>query len=279
MLQPRDLSVADANICSRRSPEATATSVMHSPDKVQAALRLQQEGANACEIARELGIPRTTVRDWLRGQVPWNVVAGGPTAFACDRCGHAAHRYDELPEAYVYLLGLYLGDGSISQHARGVYRLRITLDNRYPGIIESAARALREVRGGSSHVQPRRTQDCSDVSAYWRSWPCLIPQHGPGRKHDRPIVLADWQSHLARRWPEQLLRGLIHSDGCRFQNTGRNWSWPRYSFTQFSDDIRRIFCDTCDLIGVRWTASGKHTVYVSRKADVAILDEFIGPKR
>jgi len=72
--------------------------------------------------------------------------------------------------------------------------------------------------------------------------------------------------------------GLIHSDGCRFQNTGRNWSWPRYSFMQVSDDIRRIFCEACDLIGVRWTASGKHTVYVSRKADVARLDDFIGPK-
>ncbi|PZS14554.1 MAG: hypothetical protein DLM64_01470, partial [Solirubrobacterales bacterium] len=34
---------------------------------------------------------------------------------------------------------------------------------------------------------------------------------------------------LVERWPEQLVRGLIESDGCRFQNTGRgNWSWPRY---------------------------------------------------
>jgi hypothetical protein len=62
--------------------------------------------------------------------------------------------------------------------------------------------------------------------------------------------------------------------------TGRcNWVHPRYKFTQVSDDIRRIFCDTCDLVGVRWTASGNHTIYISRKADVAILDEFIGPKR
>lgn len=251
---------------------------MHSADIVQAALYLHREGANACEIARELGVPRSTVRDWLSGQLPRSMVAGRPGAPACDRCGHAAHRYDELPEAYVYLLGLYLGDGSISRHPRGVYRLRITLDNRYPGIIDSAAGALREVRGGSAHVQPRRSQDCSDVSAYWRAWPCLIPQHGPGRKHERTIDLTDWQKALVDRWPEQLVRGLIHSDGCRFQNTGTNWSWPRYSFTQFSDDIRRIFCDTCDLIGVRWTASGNHTIYVSRKADVARLDEFIGPK-
>jgi hypothetical protein len=28
------------------------------------------------------------------------------------------HRFDELPPAYVYLLGLYLGDGCISGHPR-----------------------------------------------------------------------------------------------------------------------------------------------------------------
>ena len=76
-----------------------------------------------------------------------------------------------------------------------------------------------------------------------------------------------------------LLRGLIHSDGCRFINTGRAWRCPRYTFSNVSDDIRRIFCDACDLMGLRWTASGERTIYVSRKADVALLDEFVGPKR
>ena len=74
-------------------------------------------------------------------------------------------------------------------------------------------------------------------------------------------------------------RSLIHSDGCRFQNTGTNWSWPRYPFDNRSDGIRAIFCHGCDLLGVRWTASGKHKIYISRKADVAVVDSFIGPKR
>jgi hypothetical protein len=78
--------------------------------------------------------------------------------------------------------------------------------------------------------------------------------------------------------PEPLLRGLVHSDGCRFMNTGRAWRHPRYSFFNLSADIRAIFCWGCDLLGLRWTTAG-HTVYVSRKADVARMDEFIGPKR
>lgn len=80
------------------------------------------------------------------------------------------------------------------------------------------------------------------------------------------------------RLPEQLLRGLIHSDGCRFINTGSNWRHPRYSFSNRSVHIRRIFCGACDALGLRWTTA-PHTVYVSRKDDVARMDAFIGPKR
>jgi len=74
-----------------------------------------------------------------------------------------------------------------------------------------------------------------------------------------------WQVALVTRRPEELLRGLIHADGCRFQNSGRNWSWRRHRFTQCSDDIRRIFCDTCDLIGMRWTASNTRFTSPARR--------------
>jgi hypothetical protein len=107
-----------------------------------------------------------------------------------------------------------------------------------------------------------------------------FPQHGPGKKHERPIVLTDWQQDAVARQPELLLRGLLQSDGCRFQNTGRcGWSNPRYSFTNVSEDIKRIFCSACELLRLHWTSSGEKTIYVSRKADVALLDLFVGPKR
>ena len=37
---------------------------------VDAALALAEAGANATDVARQLRIPRTTVRDWLAGAVP-----------------------------------------------------------------------------------------------------------------------------------------------------------------------------------------------------------------
>jgi hypothetical protein len=163
----------------------------------------------------------------------------------------------------------------------------VFLDLRYPLIIDECEAAIRAVlpgkkvrRAGRTGGYVRRTEPSHvEVSAFSKAWPCLFPQHGPGRKHDRSILLTDWQLKLVDRWPGQLLRGLIHSDGCRFQNTGRNWSWPRYSFSNRSDDIRAIFCHACDQMGVRWTTAGKWTVYVSRKADVATLDGFIRPKK
>jgi hypothetical protein len=63
-------------------------------------------------------------------------------------------------------------------------------------------------------------------------------------------------------------------------NTGRHgWRCPRYGFSNKSADILGIFCYACEQFGVHWTKSGQRTIYVSRKADVAKLDEFIGPKR
>jgi hypothetical protein len=173
---------------------------------------------------------------------------------------------------------LYLGDGCISRHARAVYRLRISLDLKYPGIIAECATSIGSVHPAGKVLIQRRPQNCAEVSSYWKSWPCLFPQHGAGLKHTRSIELADWQLRHLVRDPGLLLRGLIHSDGCRFENTGSGgWRCPRYSFSNVSDDIRRIFCDACDLLGLRWTLAPR-TVYVSRKADVARLDEFIGPK-
>jgi hypothetical protein len=77
-----------------------------------------------------------------------------------------------------------------------------------------------------------------EVHAYSKSWPCLLPQHGPGKKHERKIALVD-QEELVELVPKLLIRGLIHSDGCRFINTGRGgWSAPRYVFTNLSVDIK-----------------------------------------
>jgi hypothetical protein len=81
---------------------------------------------------------------------------------------------------------------------------------------------------------------------------------------------------------------LIHSDGSRVVNrfktelpSGRvaAYAYVRYFFTNYSDDIRAIFCEHCDLLGIRWTRSSFKNVSVAHRHGVAILDSFVGPKR
>ena len=61
-------------------------------------------------------------------------------------------------------------------------------------------------------------------------------------------------------------------------NTGRGgWSSPRYVFNNKSEDILQISSEACDALGLRYTFV-PHAVYVSRRADAATTDEFIGPK-
>jgi hypothetical protein len=245
---------------------------VYSRSTVKVALEMARSGATAVEISSRLGVPSGTVRLWLRGKVPHCVDPG-----ACDTC-LGQHDLPGLSAEYVHLLGLYLGDGCLALYARDVYKLRIMLDARYPHIISGACASSRRVSGKGSVLQ--RADRCVEVYSYWRQWACHFPQHGPGPKHLRPIVLTDWQRALVNRWPEQLLRGLIESDGCRFQNSGRGgWSHARYAFSNHSADIHAIFRAACDQLGLRWTEAKPYTTYVSRIADVAQLDAFIGPKR
>ncbi len=197
---------------------------MHSAPAVGEAMTLRAQGLGARRIAARMGLPVSTVRDWLAGRVPRTFQ--GP-----DPC---SHEFAALAGSYAYLLGLYLGDGCLSLHPRGVYKLRIALDLRYPRIIASASQAMEEIKGGHVAVQRRLHENCVDVHAYWKCWPCLFPQHGPGPKHKRAIELTDWQQQIADRWPKQiadrwpkhLLRGLIHSDGCRLIKPAPSGSVP-----------------------------------------------------
>jgi hypothetical protein len=106
----------------------------------------------------------------------------------------------------------------------------------------------------------------------------MFPQHGPGPKHERAIRLVSWQEQVLERYPGALLRGLVHSDGCRVMNRVNGYAYPRYQFSNRSDDIRGIFGRTCDLLEVDWKVSNKVTISVSTRSSVEKLDRIIGSK-
>lgn len=252
----------------------------------QKALELIREGVNDCEIGRQLGIPRGTIRDWRVGlearsggrTESWS---GGQQVTTCFRCDGGW--VDE--ESYAYLLGMYLGDGCLSRYPRGVYRLRIACDLKYPEIINEVAIHIVAVRGVDS-VGFTVQEGCVEVHASWKHWPCVYPQHGPGKKHDRKIELEPWQEEILSTHPKALIRGLIQSDGNRHINpitrrlpSGvRHYRYTRYMFTNASTDILGICTDALELLGVHWTQTTPRDIAVSRRDDVAFLDTFVGPK-
>ena len=244
------------------------------PEQHEEVHRLLDRGLNSKQIAGLTGAPDSTVRLWRHG--PRHPKGGSGTLTW--RVGNDS--------SYSYLLGLYLGDGHVASAHKNPF-LRFFLDRLYPGVISDATRALERVFPDSAvrRYDPEHAR-LTILQISHQRLPYLLP-HGPGRKHERPIVLAPWQRERTHRHPEHFLRGLIHSDGCRCMNrfktrlpSGRvaEYEYPRYFFSNLSADIRRLFCDHCDLLGIRWSLSNPRNVSVSHRDSVALLDSFIGPK-
>jgi hypothetical protein len=194
---------------------------MRSREEVALVLDLVRRGRNDCDIARETGIPRGTVRCWQKGRTPdFDRVRTFGEEFCPPRlvCGGDPVNLPQAP--YTYLLGLYLGDGCLTACPREVYRLRIVCTNRYPGLIRECELAMAEVLPNKVSRAVKEREGCTEVASHSKHWLCLFPQHGPGKKHHRTIELAVWQQQLVDLDPRPLVRGLLHSDGCRVLNWG-----------------------------------------------------------
>jgi hypothetical protein len=204
---------------------------------------------------------------------------------ACPMC-------DGLPldrVAYAYLLGQYLGDGHIVSK-RKQHHLSVYCCDGWPGVMAETEAAMLAVMPGY-RVGRRQKPGCTEVKSYTAHWTCLFPQHGVGMKHTRAIVLEGWQREIVAEHPWPLIRGLIHSDGCRVTNwttttladgSTRRYEYPRYLFTNKSDDIRGIYSDALDRVGVAWRVCRRGTdpyhVSVARRESVALMDAHVGAK-
>jgi hypothetical protein len=186
---------------------------------------------------------------------------------------------------YVYLLGVYLGDGMLTLAPKRVWKLRISLDAKYPEIIDRCKSAIADVAIHTAGEAPR--VGWVEIYSNWKHWICLFPQHSAGPKHKRSIGLEPWQVQLVLRHPRPFVAGLIHSDGCRAMNKVthlrndelKRYAYPRYFFSNRSAEIRELFMWACGLIGVQSRQNNAWNISVARRASVEILDSFIGPKR
>ncbi|MCX5378957.1 transcriptional regulator [Streptomyces sp. NBC_00091] len=236
----------------------------------QNALALLADGHSLNSVSKQTGISRAAIRAW---QVRIDPL---PRLNQSAPCSGPAD-----PAAYAYLLGLYLGDGCISPHPRGGHYLRIACADAWPGLIEECRAAILTVRPTDKAYVLQR-QGCVAVTSYGRHWTCLFPQHAPGKKHERRIVLEGWQQQIVDAHPWEFIRGLIHSDGCRITNwtvrNGKRYEYPRYFFTNKSSDITGLLTRTLDRLGVAWKQANVHNTSVARRESVALMDAHVGPK-
>lgn len=252
---------------------------------VQRVFRLAEDGRlTQAEIATEVGVSQKTVSRWLRAGRDATLSSPMRRRGDISGCPDACPCREAVPaDAYAYLLGQYLGDGAIAHMRRGVYRLFLSCCAAYPDIVAECRRAIAAVLPHNA-IGQRAKPGVLELTCYSKHWPCLFPQHGSGHKHSRPIALERWQQHIALdQHPERFVRGLIHSDGCRCINrvrgaNGQPYAYPRYLFSNRSADIRRLFVEACERLGVECRQMNRYNISVAQRPSVARLDEIVGPK-
>ena len=251
---------------------------MRTYEEYHAILELWERGFNKKQIASLTGIPRGTIiysiekfgnLEGLANSVRAGKERSIETITEPWTSEHRKH--------YAYLLAAYLGDGCVSK-VRNTFRLRIACDSKYPGIIQRLIEAIPYFCPHNSvNVVKIKNSRGVELTCYSNLWIILFPQHGSGRKHNRKIALETWQQEIVEEYPVEFLRGLIHTDGSRFEPVIYNRVYSRYQFTNRSEDILSLFCSTCRQLGISWTRWGPNLV-IARRKDVELLDREIGPK-
>jgi hypothetical protein len=149
---------------------------MHPRATVDRVLYLSQQGLIDRVVAQRVGVSIGAVQKWRTGIRR----ASGTAKSDCPRFDG-----DQLDEpGYSDLLGLYLGDGCISREAPASRTYGSSPSPARmlgPGLIQECARAIRAVTPGDKVLLVQRV-GCTEVKSYSRHWPCLFPQHGPGKK-------------------------------------------------------------------------------------------------
>jgi hypothetical protein len=159
------------------------------------------------------------------------------------------------------------------------WQLRIFLGSRHPEIVRDTGDMLHRCFGGVAVGRVFRHQGRMTVlGVYCQHVRCIFPQHGPGKKHERRIVLEPWQEALVELAPWRFLRGCIRSDGCAFINRTGPYEYLSYDFSNHSGDILDIFSAACTLVGVEHRRYERR-IRIYQRPSVALMEANVGLKR
>src|SRR4051812_49161796 len=117
------------------------------------ALRRIEAGSSLRSVSVSTGINRATLREWRERDGAY-----APRLMSCP-CPRCDNTVSDMRESYVYLLGQYLGDGSIQRAGRSV-ALRVFCCDSYPGIMDESNPRCARSRAG-------RSAACARLVAQW----------------------------------------------------------------------------------------------------------------
>ena len=228
-----------------------------------------KNGKNKSQLEKEYNIPRSTIRYWIDNKDTIFIpkTTDKPLELIIEEIKNKKEQYN-------YILGLYLGDGCISTHKMS-YKLRIPQDNKYPKSIINIKNILNSFFPNNTFIC--NPNGCTVIGIYDKNLPLYFPQHGGGKKHDRPIILSDYQRDNIDYL--NLMSGLWMSDGSYYLAQKK---YECYNFTNKSTDIISLFEECLNNFKIayrkRIKKNGVWIIEITKKSEVLKMKDLVGIK-
>lgn len=231
---------------------------------------------NMMEVSRRTGIKWSTLRNWKIGRSkshelyqinrPFrtiNTKKDDLTAVEYLTSLNPSLSEEARNSYYSFILGLYLGDGCISQNVLNIY-----LDKKYDKMNKYVMFCYGKLFGRDPNILDRSCDNIkyksnSIVVRYSNPYiGKIFPHCGVGMKYLRKIELQSWQKQIIN--PIELVKGLIFSDGCFYFNKVTKQYY--YNFTNCSMDIIQILINALNELDIKNTLNIRtnnrnHTIF------------------
>lgn len=231
------------------------------------------DGKSKNQLARDYDIPRSTIKYWVNNK---------------DKILHKLNSIENIDTiiqninnkkyAYNILLGLYLGDGHISNSGKS-YRLRISQDLKYEDSILEIYNLLKFFFRTEPTIETRPGYKI--ISIYNKNLPLYFPHLGTGKKYERKIVLVDYQKENLE--PSALLKGLFISDGSFYTaKVSQKYFYERYNFTNKSVCILNLFEECLNFFNISFLKNKRNDdvwrIQIQKKSEVEKMKNIVGIK-
>jgi hypothetical protein len=245
---------------------------------IEEVLKRYEENKNISELSRIYSVPRHTILYWLKSNILNTIQVREEIN---QKTIDSIYEHISLnKKEYSFILGLYLGDGCITQNGRNdsSYKLRIAQDNKYPKSIHDIKNKL-----SNFFVKEAKLVDvkgCCHITIYDKYLPIYFPQHSKGFKHDRKINLNQFQ--LENIDHAELMSGLWLADGSRYFANHGKYKYERFNFTNKSLDIIELFESCLNKFEIKYSKRVKPDkiwiIEIQNKENVNKIKNIVGIK-